>query len=157
MNTTDAAGRYRIVIRRPEGAGVTVWALASKDGYVQQCVATTRMQTDATLDLGVTSLGALPAVRRGSAPGSRTISGVVYEATPTGRQPVESAWVGWEALLDTVVAETRSDAAGRYLLCGLPVEQITGLFALKQGYSNVSYASVEPGTDRVVDIEITRR
>ena len=65
--------------------------------------------------------------------------------------------MGWEALLDTVVADTRSDAAGRYLLCGLPLGRIAGLFALKQGYSSVSYATVDAGSDAVVDIEITRR
>ena len=65
--------------------------------------------------------------------------------------------MGWETLLDIVVTETVSDAAGRYLLCGLPLGQIAGLFASKQGYGNVSYASVEPGIDRTVDIEITRR
>ena len=56
-----------------------------------------------------------------------------------------------------LVAETRSDAAGRYLLCCLPLGRIAGLFALKQAYSTVSYATVEAGTDAVVDIEITRR
>ena len=70
---------------------------------------------------------------------------------------MEGASVGWEALLDTVVSETRSDAAGRYLLCGLPLGRIGGVFAQKTGYSDVSYASVEPGSDAVVDIEITRR
>ena len=43
---TDVAGRYRIDIRRPEEASATVWAIARRDGYVQQCVATTTMQTD---------------------------------------------------------------------------------------------------------------
>ena len=115
------------------------------------------MQADASLDLRLTSMANLSAARPPSGPGSRTVSGVVFEDTPTGRQPVEGAWVGWETLLDTVVAETRSDAAGRYFLCGLPLGRITGLFALKQGYSSVSYASAEAGTDAVVDIEITRR
>ena len=57
------------------------------------------MQTDANLDLGVTAIANLSAARPLSAPGSRTVSGVVFEATPAGRQPVEGASVGWEALL----------------------------------------------------------
>jgi hypothetical protein len=65
--------------------------------------------------------------------------------------------VGWEGLFEIVVAETRSDAAGRYLLCGLPLGRIHGLFALKQGYGLVSSAPVEPGSDANVDIEIQRR
>ena len=154
---TDAAGRYRIDIRRPEEASATVWAIARRDGYVQQCVATTTMQTDTRLDLRLTAMANLSAARPPSGPGSRTVSGVVFEATPTGRQPVEGAGVGWETLLDFVVTETVSDAAGRYLLCGLPLGQIVGLFASKRGYGNASYASVEPGIAGAVDIEIIRR
>lgn len=154
---TDAAGRYRIVIRRPEEATATVWAFASKSGYVQQCVASATMQADASLDVRLTSIANLSAARPQSGPGSRTISGAVFEATPTGRQPVEGAWVGWEGLFDTSLADTRSDAAGRYVLCGLPLGRIIGLYALKQGYSSVSYVSVEPGSDANVDIEITPR
>ena len=154
---TDAAGRYRIVIRRPEEATATVFAVARKNGYVQQCVATATMQADASLDVRLTSIANLSAARPQSGPGSRTVSGAVFEATPTGRSPVEGASVGWEGLFDTVVAETRSDAAGRYVLCGLPLGRIPGLFALKQGYSRVSYATVEPGSDANVDIEIERR
>ena len=154
---TDAAGRYRIDIRRPEEASATVWAIARRDRYVQQCVATTTMQTDTSLDLRLTAIANLSAARPLSGPGSRTVSGVVFETTPSGRQPVEGAGVGWETLLDTVVTETLSDAAGQYLLCGLPLGRIAGLFASKQGFSNVSYTSVEPGIDGAVDIEITRR
>lgn len=153
---TDAAGRYNIVISRPEEGTTTVWAIASKDGYVQQCVAATTMQADASLDLRLTSMANLSAARPLSGPGSRTVSGVVFEATPTGRQPVEGLLVGWEALLDTVVAETRSDAAGRYLLCGLPEGRIV-LFALKIGSGPPTSVTVEPGTDAVVDIEIQRK
>jgi hypothetical protein len=154
---TDAAGRYSIVVRRPEEAAAAVWAVARKTGYVQQCVASATVQADASLDVRLTSLANLSAARPQSSPGSRTISGAVFEATATSRPPVEGASVGWEGLLDTVLAETRSDAAGHYLLCGLPLGQFSGLFALKQGHSNVSYVTVDPGRDVNVDIEIARR
>lgn len=154
---TDASGRYQITFRPPEDTSVTVWATASKDGYVQQCVAKTTMRTDTSLDVPLTSLANLSVSRPRSPTGSRSVSGVVFEITPAGRQPVVDAWVGWDALVDWVVAETRSDAAGRYMLCGLPMEPTSGLFALKVGYSNVSYASVPAGGDTVVDIQITRR
>jgi len=154
---TDAAGRYSIVVRRPEEAAATVWAVARKNGYVQQCVASATMQADASLDVRLTSLANLSATRPQSGPGSRTISGAVFEATATSRAPIEGASVGWEGLLDTVLAETRSDAAGHYLLCGLPLEQFPGLFALKQGYSGVSYVTVGPGSNANVDIEIAPR
>lgn len=154
---TDASGRYRILVMRPEETTATVWVLARKDGYAQQCVATTTMQTDATLDVRVTSIGNLHTTRPLSSPGTRTISGSVFEVTSAGKHPVEGARVGWDAFMDSIVVETMSDAAGRYLLCGLPMERIDGLFAIKVGYSGISYASAAAGTDGVVDIEITRR
>ena len=152
--TTDAAGRYTLA-RIPEGA--TAWAIARRAGYVQQCAASVvTMQADASLDLRLTSTANLSTAHPISDPRSRTVSGAVVEATPTGKQPVQGALVGWEALLDTVVAETTSDAAGRYLLCGLPRERIIGLFAYKEGYA-VDYVSVEPGGDAMVEIGVKRR
>jgi hypothetical protein len=152
--TTDASGRYTLA-RIPEGA--TAWAIARREGYVQQCAANVvAMHADANLDLKLTSTANLSTAHPISDPGLRTVSGAVVEATPTGKQLVQGAWVGWEALLDTVVAETTSDAAGRYLLCGLPRERISGLFAYKQGYA-VDYVSVQPGGDAIVEIEVTRR
>lgn len=153
---TDAAGRYRIDVIRPEDAPATVWAVAHKDGYVQQCVATTTVPTNATLDLTLAATANVSAQKPVAVPGSRSVSGVVFEVTATGRQPVEGVSVGWEGLLDTVLAETRSDAAGRYVLCGLPLERIVGVFASKPGY-NLDYVSVAAGTDAVVDIQVTRR
>src|SRR5688572_1423595 len=44
---TDAAGRYSMAVRRPEEATATIWAVARKNGYVQQCVASATMQADA--------------------------------------------------------------------------------------------------------------
>jgi hypothetical protein len=155
--TTDAAGRYSIVVRRPEEVAAAVWAVARKTGYVQQCVASATMEADASLDVRLTSLANLSAARPQSGPGSRTISGAVFESTVMGRPPVEGASVGWEGLLDVVLAETRSDAAGRYLLCGLPLGQFPGLFAQKLGYGAVSYVTVDHGSDANVDIELARR
>jgi hypothetical protein len=80
---------------------------------------------------------------------------VVYEVTEAGRRPIEGASVGWEASLDLVVADTWSDAAGRYVLCGLPAGPVVGLFADKEGFT-VDYASAEAG-DSTVDIEMRRR
>ena len=155
---TDATGHYKIS-NWPDWTG-TAWVQASKDGYRQQCVARAMIQGDASLDIAVTPLGHLavePSPTTTATAGSRTVSGVVYEVTAEGRRPVENAWVGWEVFLDFVVAATTSDSAGRYLLCGLPQARIDGLFAEKQGYNNVSYVSVDPGTGTVVDIEITQK
>jgi hypothetical protein len=155
---SDGTGHYKIA-NWPDWTGIA-WVQASKEGYTQQCVARATIQGDTSLDIALTPLGNLD-VESSPTPiattGSRTVSGIVYELTPEGRRPVENAWVGWEHFLDFVVASTRSDSAGRYLLCGLPQERFDGLFATKQGYNNVSYVSVDRGTDTVVDIEVKHK
>ncbi len=156
FGSTDATGGYNIS-NWPDWTG-TAWVQASKDGYAQQCVARTTIQGDTTLNIALAPLSNLPveASRTTSATtGSRTISGVIYELTSQGRRPVENANVGWEHFLDFVVATTRSDAGGRYLLCGLPAGRIDGVFAVKDGY-NASNATVDSGTD-TLDIEIKPR
>jgi hypothetical protein len=79
----------------------------------------------------------------------------VFEITSNGRQPVRNVWVGWEAAMDGLVAETRTDAAGHYRLCGLPRERIN--LSAAPAYGNVFSAWVEAGSDATVDIEIARK
>jgi hypothetical protein len=160
---SDGAGRY-IVSGLPSLGPVWVstaqtWGDTFNAPYVHQCVTTVTVEGDATLDLTIAStadLGALNAPTRPTSENSRTVSGMVYEITANGRQPLRNIWVGWEAsVMDGVVAETRTDAAGHYRICGLPRERIT-LFAAP-AYGSVFYASVDPGSDAIVDIEIARK
>ena len=54
-------------------------------------------------------------------PNSRIVAGTVFEITADGRQPLRNIWVAWEGSgSGDAFAETRTDAAGRYRLCGLP-------------------------------------
>lgn len=158
---TDAAGRY--VVARPPNAtglpdGATVWVTAHKDGFVQQCAATAVMRAGVSLDLPLTSIASLPTSQPRSGAGSRTVSGTVFESTPAGRRPVADAAVSAysEALYYAeAVAYTRSDAAGRYWLCGLSEGRIPYLAAEKEGY-NSNASPVGPGTDTIVDIQLRR-
>jgi hypothetical protein len=96
--------------------------------YMPQCATTADVQGDMTLDFIVSStadLDRLNSVRSPTPSNSRIVSGTIYVKTRTGREPLKpfrDVVVGWEASMDIVVAETRSDAAGRYLLCGLPTD-----------------------------------
>jgi hypothetical protein len=152
---TDAAGRY-VIARLPDGA--PVWVTAHKDGFVQQCAATALVRAGVNLDLQLTSIANLSTAQPLSGAGSRTVSGTVFESTPAGRRPVADTAVSAysEALYYAdPVAFTRSDAAGRYLLCGLSQGRIPYLVAEKEGY-NSNASPVEPGTDTTVDIQIRR-
>ena len=165
MRTTpsDAAGRYTITGLPSLGpvwvSTAQTWGNPFSAPYMHQCVTTVTVEGDATLDLTISStrdLVALNAATGLTPPNSRIVSGTVFEITSNGRQPASNVWVGWEAsVMDGFVAETRTDAAGRYRLCGLSRERITVLAAPANG--NAFYAPVDPGSDAVVDIEIARK
>src|SRR5688572_12137883 len=147
----DGQGRYELKVREDPGpAYVKAW----KVGYAQQCAVSVTLQTDLNVDLTITPFADVLTNGLPTAPNRRHISGVVYELTDNGRQPLSNAWVGWDAVLDTVVAETRTDAQGRYRLCGIPMGKIDGLFAVRVNSNRPVYRSVGPGADAVVDFEL---
>jgi hypothetical protein len=170
--TTDAAGRYRLTLyfyNRAPPQQVTLWGLAFKDGYVQQCATkTTAVGESATLDLRLTSIANLSSARPISNSGSRTVSGIVFKTTATGPRPVQGATVGWFAFSDNSdgMAQTVTDAAGFYLICGLPQTRIVsgeisdevGFYAFKEGEGVASNIPVvEAGTsDVVLNMELNR-
>ena len=163
MTPSDDAGRYTISGLPSLGpvwvSTAQTWGDAFSAPYVHQCVTTVTVEGDATLDVTVSSttdLVALNASTGPTPPDSRIVSGTVFEITANGRQPVRNVWVGWEAsVMDDIMAETRTDAAGHYRVCGLPRERIT--ISAAPAYGNVFYASVDPGSDAIVDIEIARK
>src|SRR5688572_16407894 len=147
----DGEGRYQLKVREDPGpAYVKAW----KAGYVQQCAVSVTLQMDVNVDLTITPFADVVTNGLPTAPNLRHISGVVYELTDSGRQPLANAWVGWDALLDAVVAETRTDAQGRYRLCGMPMGKIDGLFAARVNSNRPVYLSVSSGADAVVDFEL---
>ena len=162
MTPSDGAGRYTISGLPSLGlvwvSTAQTWGDPFSAPYMHQCVTTVTVEGDATLDVTISSttdLVALNASTGPTSPNSRIVSGTVFEITSNGRQPVSNVWVGWEAAMDGLVAETRTDAAGHYRLCGLPRERIT-LYAAP-AYGNGLVASVDPGSDAIVDIEIARK
>jgi hypothetical protein len=167
--TADAAGRYRLTVSFYSNVPrqVTLWGLAWKDGYVQQCAATTTAVGEtATFDLRLTSIVNLSSARPKSDPGTRMVSGMVFKTTATGPQPVEGATVGWFAFDDegAGMARTVTDAAGFYLLCSLPQTRIVsssqpydqeGFYAASQGAYASDIPVVEAGSsDVTLNIEL---
>jgi hypothetical protein len=112
------------------------------------------LEADVTVDVTITPFANVVTSGLPTAPNMRHISGVVYELTDNGTQPVSNAWVGWDIFLDTVVAETRTDAEGRYRLCGMPTIKVEGLFAVRANSNRPVYHSVAAGADAVVDFEM---
>lgn len=155
---SDSAGRYSVT-GIPGGFG-SFFVLASyaHGEYAQQCATTVTLDSDANQDVTLTSsqnFAAGNSLRPPHVPGTRTVSGIVFEITEAGRQPIEGAWVGFtvDPEGDVAAAETFSDATGRYLLCGLPETRLS-LFAGWNGYSYMR--SVDAGSDTTLDVELKR-
>ena len=81
------------------------------------------MGGDVHLDVQLASkamLSVLPDSIPPPPPGFRSISGRVLAQGSAGIQPAAETAVDFEPVMDFQAAMTVSDAAGRYLLCGVP-------------------------------------
>jgi hypothetical protein len=150
---TDEQGHYRLA---GLVSGARVRLLVSKNGYVQQCAAAPLViQGDSAIDLGLVSRANLTASIAHAPSGFRTVSGTIVEVTSSGKQPVAGAYVAFhEATEDVSVAETYSDAAGRFALCDLPGTEAVSIGAYLGGSTatlRAVYILVPPAQS---DIEI---
>lgn len=149
---TDADGRYQLA---GLPAQTKVWLQTWKDGYVQQCAAPqVTLLGDTRVDVQLVSKANLSASTvQAPAAGFRSVSGVIFEITGAGKQPaVAGAYVAFEPLMDIQAAITFSDAAGRYLLCGVPEGRTVGIVAALGG--RIAYVSVPSGQSTGIDIPL---
>jgi len=143
----DTTGRYSIS-GLPSGAHV--WLVAFQDGYDQQCaVSVPAVRGDTTVDIPLVST-AVEAPTASSPPGSRSVSGSIVFGTSGGQQPAAGAFIDFEPIPDFPAAITHADGAGRFTLCGLPVDDTVWLGA--SSGSSVAYVSVPPGQSEGVKI-----
>jgi hypothetical protein len=149
---SDGSGHYQIA-NAPEQLD-TAYVRAWKDGYVQQCATAVTLATATSADLTLTPKADVAIVGLPTVPNSRQIGGTVYTTKDGLRQPFAGAWVGWEMSMDTVVADTLTDSQGRYRLCGMPKDRISGLYAVKAGTSSPVYTELAAGGDAVVDFDL---
>jgi hypothetical protein len=149
---SDGTGRYELT-GLPGSAIVIVDAWTDGHDYVQQCAAPpTRMDADTTVDLQLVSRENVSSTPDGipMAPGFRFVSGVIFENTPAGKRPVRGVHVDYEPVMDSPAAHTFSDANGRYLLCGIPVDNPADIGAGFNG--RAAYATARPGQTIGVDL-----
>ena len=161
--TTDASGRYRVEFPYGIHAGVFVSAFDDRFRF-QPCAAwvepTEAIPLEKTADVYLTSATSALSVGSQVVAGRRRVSGTVRTMTATGLEPVPGASVallGSDESDENQNAWTSKDTAGRFSLCGLPIDQRLRI------YSDTSYESepffrwastpVEPGTDDA-DIEL---
>lgn len=135
---TDSAGHFEAGI----GGGPTdqLYVQTSLQGYFQPCAVTVGSTSDVTRNIELVSAQTLNALAPPPPLAARlapTLTGTVYEVTPTGRQPLAGANVIVDALdgMGLVVATTQTDLSGHYLLCDWPSGRDVIFEAFKEGYT----------------------
>jgi hypothetical protein len=162
QTTTDADGHYEV-----SGAGGApgdltgnLKVIAEKAGYNQPCRAPIASATNGVLDIYLVSDETLSTTGMPSTMPilQPTLSGLVFERTSEGARPIPAAFLvgnfngdGWAPS-----ATTRSDATGRYMLCGVSGRYGFVLLALSSGYARVEML-VDVGRTSSFDIELKRQ
>jgi hypothetical protein len=157
---TDADGRYEVTL--PSNLD-PITVKVEYPGYSQPCVARVASAVDTVLDIFVVRDSV---AGEGSLPESfplkpLTVSGVVFEQTENGREPVAGARVvadysggmGWGP-----AARTITDRAGRFTLCGLQVQGPPfgiEIFASRQGFA-FGFSILAPNATST-DVELRRQ
>ena len=157
VTTTDAEGHYRFTGSSSEKLNVRV----EKEGYSQPCRSAVPLTADSVMDVYVVANATLSA---DGVPASMpviqpTLSGTVFERAAEGVRPLQgvkltadfSAGLGWGPSAATV-----TDAAGRYLLCGVDGVMGLELWIQRPGQPNRS-VPVDIRTTTRLDIELTAR
>jgi len=157
QTSSDAEGRYQI--SSPSGSELKV--AAEVPGYSQPCRAGVVLTADTTLDVylvpnTILATSGIPASMPLVGP---TASGRVVERTPEGLRPVAEANVaidfsggmGWAPSATTV-----TDAAGRFMLCGVSNLGLGHyILASKTGFA-LFYEPLDLARSSTHEIELTR-
>ena len=158
--TTD--GRFDLTV--PRGSHVRLYAGGTTmNELYQPCAVTILADGDVTRDVRIVEdyrlIGA--AVPPAFLEGTRILSGTIYEAAADGgRRPVPFATVSvggyreYQHELGWPIANTRTDADGRYVICGLEGNPTAKIYVYKNPLQQVHESVVELSGDAVLDIEL---
>jgi hypothetical protein len=158
----DNGGRFDLPVAR--GSRVHLYAGGTTGNELYQpCAVTVVADRDVTRDVRIVQdysligAGVPPAFLEGT----RILSGAVFEAVAGGgRRPVPFATVSvggyreYQHELGWPIANTRTDADGRYVICGLEGSTTATVYVYKNPIQQVHESVVELGSDTVLDIEL---
>jgi hypothetical protein len=151
---TDGDGRYSFQVP------IDAWLRVEVFSPYQPCVVTISASSNVSHDVHIVAdpaqLGAhLPAELLAATP---TLSGLVFENTPAGEQPLSGVRLEVDMLwgLGDVSATTLTDSDGRYVLCGLAGNS-PYIYASKAGFKGGDVGTVSlTGVNTIRDIELQR-
>jgi hypothetical protein len=144
---TDADGRYQFS-NVPNGQ---VFLFGGAPHAYQPCVAIATVSgANGEKDIELVDSAVTRPVTAADSP---ILSGIVYRSTDAGRQPVAGAAIEFE-YSGPIVAQTITDAQGRYSLCGLPTGR-GGLDVWLNGFA-VAGSVVYISGDQVLDFDLSK-
>ena len=126
--STGGSGGYNF-FGVPVGVGV-LWA--AMDGFDQPCAHVVTIDRAVVEDIVLVPESSPDVSLVGQSP---RLTGMVYEQTPQGKQPLRGARIWLEWGIDLTAATTTTDANGRYALCSLPKSSLS-LSVMKEGYGH---------------------
>jgi len=133
---------------------------ASKDGYVQPCAVTSDVSGGVSVRVEMMPKSAFDVVTapRPQLAVEPSVSGVIFETTATGRQPIAGTGIWLEYPDGILYGNTMSDRSGRYLVCNVgSLPTSAWLSVVKDGFEARSVGPVNSSESKVIDIELMRR
>jgi hypothetical protein len=158
---TDASGRYRVDMPN-RSLSILVTAYHHDRYQFQPCAAGFEQSElgppERTVDVSLFSAEGLSRAVTLRVAGRRNVTGTIHTLTTTGKQPKSDASVAWDLWNDVHVAWTQTNAAGRFTLCGLPMNRRVQLYAQSGRYEEFrwGWVTVEPGGDSDVEMILER-
>jgi hypothetical protein len=158
--TTD--GRFDLTV--PRGSRVRLYAGGTTiNELYQPCAVTVVADGNVTRDVRIVEdyslIGAT--VPPAFLEGTRILSGTIYEAIADGgRRPVPFATVSvggyreYQHEIGWPIANTRTDADGRYVICGLEGNTTAKIYVYRNPIQEAQESIVELSGDTVLDIEL---
>jgi hypothetical protein len=138
---------------------ITIRAIQA--GYVQPCAVDAEVHGDLSVRVELIPASTLDAFNpsRPQLSTEPSVSGVIYETTASGREPVAGANLGVEEYLDLeatmTTATTLSDRGGGFFLCNLGEEAY--LQVSKPGFEEKWVGPIDSSTEsRTLEIELKR-
>jgi hypothetical protein len=150
---SDAAGRFSFTV--PSDALVRLYT--RPQGYLQPCLSTVRAdQTEATVRV-VADSQLLQARDWPDFAVERVLSGTIFEASAAAPLPSADAWVQVDGVMGDglPLADTRTDANGRFVVCGLEGQtQIPHALVIAKSGFRIGYAPIPEQGGGPLDVEL---
>jgi hypothetical protein len=131
--------------------------LVFQTGYVQPCAVTTEVRGDLLVRIEMIPISTLDGFNppRPQLSTEPSLTGMIYETTTSGREPVAGAGLWVEEYMDVGMATTLSDRGGGFFLCNLG--KAAFLHVSKPGFEERWVGPIDVSSEsRILEIELKR-